>query len=508
VLDRATEGQALPVKAKLVDALTARLAADGVRYCHWKSNFSLDNALAGREDLDLLVDRVHLSAMLRVLLELGFKGARAFGLNQPGIHHYYGLDPDSGMLIHVHLFSRLLTGESLVKSHQLPLASLLLDSARSENGIQVASRTAELAGFVLRTFIKYGSPLDVLMLLRSRASFAKELAWLKQDADTAAAADAIQESVPQIDRALFQECLSSLEQNASWPRRYWLARRVRRRLRIHAAHTPWGRGRAYAQWFRWLIFRRFTGKKDKALVAGGAVIAFVGPEATGKSTLLEESRAWLASAFAVSSVHAGKPPAGWFTWPVSLALPYLRKFFPRLRTSRVEGHLIGPGESAAASIPRAGLAGLAYALRVLSLAWDRRSLLIRVKRAAGSGQFVICDRYPSLVVGAMDSPRLDEGQARGALAPLLRRFARWEAKLYQEMPAPDLVLRLRVSLETAQKRNKERVKLEKEGEEYLASRHRQASLWQRPGVVVIDVDTERSLLETIRLVKQSIWGAL
>ena len=42
---------------------------------------------------------------------------------------------------------------------------------------------------------------------------------------------------------------------------------------------------------------------------GGVVVAFVGSEACGKSTLLAATEHWLRPQFAVRRVHAGKPPS-------------------------------------------------------------------------------------------------------------------------------------------------------------------------------------------------------
>ena len=38
-----------------VTAIFEHLLRDGVRICHWKSNLALDDALAGRGDLDVLL---------------------------------------------------------------------------------------------------------------------------------------------------------------------------------------------------------------------------------------------------------------------------------------------------------------------------------------------------------------------------------------------------------------------------------------------------------------------
>lgn len=156
------------------------------------------------------------------------------------------------------------------------------------------------------------------------------------------------------------------------------------------------------------------------------------------------------------------------------------------------------------------LVDLIYAFRSVTLAWDRRNLLIRTRRAATKGEIVICDRYPSEVVGAMDSPRLHECMATtGLVATIYNSLARLEASLYRKIPPPDIVLRLKVSVETAKRRNRERIKVDKESDAYLESRHRYAGEWRMAGVTcVCDVDTERTMAETILNVKKIIWDAL
>jgi thymidylate kinase len=494
--------------APLILALAERLNRCGTRYCHWKSNVSLASALAGKEDLDLLVDRRHLGQAVTALLALGFKAAMVRrGQSPASIFHYYGLDAHTGDLIHVHLFSSLVTGESVVKSHGLPLEEMVLDSAVDANGIRVVSRSAELVVFVLRTFIKYGSLADLLRLVPHPDGLRGELGWLKEEASVPSALHLLGAHCPVVDEPLFLQCLRSLETDASLPKRLVLARRVRRRLRIYAKHRSLGRMLAYAQALWHHGERLLTGKRNKMLNAGGAVIAFVGPEATGKSTLVEETRRWLGSAFAVRVIHAGKPPSAWVTYPVNVALPLLRALAPRLRTSRLEGHVKDARDTAE---PRSSIAALAYAIRSVSLAWDRRRLLVKARRAAANGEIVICDRYPSDSVGAMDSPRLRAGGGPNGLAGSLHdRLARLEHRLYRQIPPPEVVLRLKVSLDTAKRRNQERIKLRKEADAYVESRHRRATEWFRTGVrSVRDIDTERPLPETILCVKKVVWESL
>ena len=99
--------------------------------------------------------------------------------------------------------------------------------------------------------------------------------------------------------------------------------------------------------------------------------------------------------------------------------------------------------------------------------------------------------------------------ARGLPSLIHNRLARLESRLYQQIPPPDAVLQLKVSVETAKRRNQERVKVGKESDEYLESRHRQSRDWHKAGTKYLFViDTELPLPETILNVKKSIWEIL
>ena len=497
--------------SKLLTHLVEELNNNGkVVYCHWKSNLFVTQALSGKMDLDLLVDRRSMPQALNILTNLGFKHAVVkWGPRTPGVFHYYGLGAQTGQLAHVHLFSRVLTGESFVKSHLFPFEPMLLNKADYFDKIRVAPKPAELVVFILRTFIKYSSLLDLIYLVRNSEAVKTELRWLQSDSDISEALYLLDRYCPVIDKPLFMECIDTLNETSSLVKKIILARRVRRRLRVYAKRSGPSRILAYVRWLWGQGQRRLGGKrKDKILGGGGTIIAFVGPEATGKSTLVSVCERWLGSAFAVKLVHAGKPPSSWLTLPVNKVLPLVRLLLPRLRSTRLEGHDSSVGTTQS-QLKIEGLASLIYALRSVTLAWDRRQLLLKVRRLADNGEIVICDRYPSETIGAMDSPHLRENPRGGIISAVYNRIGRLEHRLYKQIPPPDIVLRLKVSIETAKRRNRERVKAGKETDSYLESRHRQSGDWQRSGTkYTYDIDTERPLVDTILSVKKTIWGSL
>ena len=504
---RQEKTMAAPLVAKLVESFDR----DQVRYSHWKSNIDLARAAAGDTDLDLLIDRSSVPQALAILSQLGFKAAMVRrGENPPGIRHYFGFDPDADRLIHVHLFSRVLTGESYVKSHLLPFEELLLENVYYSGGIRVTSRSAELLLFTLRMFIKYGSLLDLLKLRKQQVNLKEEVCWLQGGSALSPTLAFLETYCPVIDEKLFAECVDTLSHETSLRRRMMLARKVRGRLKGYARHSALQRLLAYVH-LLWAEVRRRIGaqQKNKIPQAGGAIIAFVGGEATGKSTLVAETGRWLGSTFAVRSVHVGKPPSTWLTAPFSLLLPLIRRWLSSLRTSRLEGH-VASSQAKRSPSKSEGLPSLVYALRAVILAWERRQLLVRSGRAAADGVLVICDRYPSDTVGIMDSPRLRERPAkRGVLSAIFNWMARLEQRLYKQIPPPDIVLRLNVSIATAQRRNRERDKPGHESQSYVASRHRQFRQWHKLGTKrLYDIDTEQSLADTILCVKKAIWESL
>lgn len=499
------------LSSDLVGDLVETLNRKGIRYCHWKSNYSLEQALSGETDLDLLVDRQSIAQTKTILLELGFKPATAIGgPSTPTIYHYYGFDPNITQLVHVHLFGNVLTGESFVKSHLFPFETMLLENTSNLGQIRAASKPAELILFTLRMFIKYGSLLDLIYIYRKNEDIKAELRWLMSGSDMSDVFCLLEKYCPVIDRDLFIKCIDTLNSSSSLSDRVILAQLVRRRLSVYQKYTPWKRFLVYVQLLWDQLKRRLSGnQRNKMLSSGGAIIAIVGPEATGKSTLVKESERWLGNTFAVRTVHAGKPPSTWLTAPLNIFLPFIRSVFPRLRTNRLEGHS-SSGQADQSPERDKGLASLIYAFRLVVLAWDRRHLLVKARRAAANGEIVISDRYPSEEVGAMDSPRLKENPAgRGLRGTLYNRLAHLEQRLYKQIPPPDIVLRLNVSIETAQQRNRERIKPGKETDAYVASRHRQTREWQKFGTKYIyDIDTEQSLTETILCVKKAIWESL
>lgn len=493
----------------LIKRLAKELQTQGVSYCHWKSNINLRESLEAEGDLDFFVGHESVPAFLKIIDRLGFKAAKIrYGPETRGVTHHYGFDAETGKLVHVHLFTNIITGESFVKSHSFPFEKMLLENCDRMGPLAVLSKRAELVVFVLRTFIKYGSLPDMLRLFGKSRDLRKELLWLLNNEDIGNSLALLHEHCPAISESLFLSCVGAINENHSFITKVLLAFRVRKRLRGFAEYTFITRAFAYAG----VLLAKFRcvlkgNLKNKTLQSGGAVIAFVGADATGKSTLVAETERWLGKVFAVRKVHVGKPPTSMLTVLFNVTLPLVRRLLPQLRRSQIQTQL---HDKAASQDGLKGTSSPLYGLRALTLAWDRYRLLRKVTRAEERGELIICDRYPSELTGAMDSPRLEEKLGRSGLkSRLLNWLARRERDLYNRMPPPDIAVKLSVSLEVAKKRNQERIKGDKDTDEFIESRHRSAREWQKDGTKhSFEISTDNSLADTILNTKKAIWESL
>lgn len=488
---------------RAVSQLVERLNDSGIGYCHWKSNWKLEESLAGATDVDLLVERSKAGAFRAILQELGFRPAVEPGVTPfPSVEHYHALDDEGGELVHVHAYFRVITGDSLAKSFRLPLESMLLDSGSRIGAVSVPSRAAELLVFVLRMSVKHATLMELALVLRDWDAVRAEAAWLTSEDARDDAASLVRTWLPGFDARLFEAALDALISSAPVWRRVVLGRRVRAELRPFARHGRFEAWRIGARAIVGKMSHRLRGSSKKlAPVSGGAVIAFVGAEASGKSTLLDAVERWLRPHFTVRRVHAGKPPSTALTFVPNLLLPVMRALAPGRRSTVVSARL-AEGSAEGAEL---GAFPLVFGVRSALLAHDRRALLVRAFARSANGEIVLCDRYPSSNELALDGPQLRSSDA-ATMGRGRRWLARIESRSYRDIASPDLVIQLTAPLEVTLERNRSRAKAEPD--EYVLLRHARSERLEFEHTRVARVDTNRPLEDVLLDVRRLVWEHL
>lgn len=449
----------------IVRNLCQSLDENGVTYCHWKSNYQLRRAISGDGDLDLLVKKHDYAKCLEILGRLGFK--RAISISDAihnGLEHYYGLDEDTGHFVHLHLYYRIVTGDSLVKNFRLPVEDLLFNNRLRYDCIYVPSREAELILFLIRTMLKQRSVVELLLFERDYDTTRCEARWLSDAVSFDQVNELVRKYLPTLPPKLLLDALPLLETHSPRIRRYMSGRKIAKCLGSYRRFSsPLFMYYSVYQTSTLVLNRLLKRKGGMRIASGGVVVAIVGPQATGKSTTVGAVRRWLEREFRVQSAHAGKPPSALLTAIPNAFLPMARLILPKKRSSYIETE----GDTSSSS-------SLLHLVRVLALAFDRRTLILKMHRAASRGEVVISDRYVSPVPKAIDSTHFSNEDVHNTRSALKRWLMRTERDLYASIPAPDLVIALTVPVEVAIERDQQRDKKGPKNPGYIRRRHAMA----------------------------------
>jgi thymidylate kinase len=486
-----------------VTVLFSRMMDEEIVHCHWKSNEHLRAATQGETDLDLLVDRSDASRLGRLLAETGYKRFTAAPeRGHAGIEDYLGLDDRTGTLLHLHLHYRLVLGEKFLKGYCLPWERVLLSGRvlEPETGLYISAPEAESVLLAVRAAMKLRGR-DVLLAASASPGASddllREARWLAQRVDRHRLLSLATELLGPVAGPLVPGLLDD-GLSRSGLRRF--RRAIAPVLEPYRAFSPsearrlrWSR-EWRARWGR--ARRRLLGTSHALRFGcprGGLVIALLGADGSGKSTLTQALQAWLGWKLEVLPLYLGfgDGPVS----PTRRPLQLLKRMYARRPRPGTPS-----GARAAAAV---GFKAVWRILYAWSVAREKQGRLERARRARHVGSVVIADRYPQAqVMGMGDGPLLAQWSARRGV---LGAAARWELGVYRrlETVAPDLVIKLHVSPEVSARRKQDGAV------ESLAQRAETVhSISFPPGTRVVDLNADQPLDAVLLQAKRAVWDAL
>jgi thymidylate kinase len=340
---------------------------------------------------------------------------------------------------------------------------------------------------------------DAVLFLRGMMTGAErgEFAFLHERVDLDRVHSLLNRDLPMVDRGLFERCLEALQADASL--RFRLA--TGRALRCHLATSGrrvWWADTGLRVWRRlnWRFVRRVLGRTPhKRLAGGGALIAVVGGDGAGKSSVVDGLSSWLGQHFETATVHLGKPPRSMISIMYKCVIVAGRKVF-------------GASQSAGRLAPFSGADGRVRFPGTPRLIWhilwarDRFRAHRRARRYVSRGVLVVTDRFPLPQIKLMDGPITDLATEATEGRPVLARLARWEKAYYKHFEYPDVLVVLRIDPDVAVARRSD------EEEDFV--RTRCAEVWRAKwtGTPAVVVDASRSKSEVLSEVKACVWSRL
>lgn len=496
---------------ELLDSLDDR----SIDYCHWKSNETLDEAVSGETDLDILCHRNDRRAFHQVLNTNGFTRLNDVAFTgYPGIQNYVGHELETGRCIHVHLHFELTFGTPFLKEYVTPWAPYVLERriTDSEHGIPITDPTTELFLLIVRYSLKIRryNPIARRSYFKG---FMDEYDWLAARADESE----IEEVARELLNPTAAKRIRALIENGPTIRDLIrIGNPVRSELDAYSTYPSWStttvalarKGfRGIGKLNREVLNRPYPSRRK--LPSSGIEVAVVGIDGSGKSTHLSALHDWLSWKMDVHSVYFGSGDGS------SSLLRYPLKKLNELRTRSADpdsthsqsGSEVqetsgkhSDDDNQKADSSDGGGVGFSKAIWAILLAREKRKKRRKATRARNRGMVVLMDRYPqNQFEDINDGPLLDPWTDSNS--GLLRRIAEWERDIYADLHdrSPDLVIKLGTDPEIAKDRKPETPmsNLKRKAEvidslEYENSR-------------VVTVDTHRDIDTVLQEIKTEIW---
>jgi hypothetical protein len=494
-----------------VETLFDKLNEQGIKYCHWKSNRNLDQALRGLTDLDLLVERSQSRRFKEILHQLGCKPIISPpGKLYPAIEDYLGYDEGTGKLFHLHVHYQLILGERFVKNYRLPLEQEFLESAKISDGVKIPSPELEVIVLAMRALLKYRDRDIVKDVLSVRSpglsrNILQEFEYLLQQTTLECIATVLEEQVNFISPDIVLEFLKTVtESPRSGYKFYQMRRDLRRDLVAFQRYSRW---QATGKYFYALLCcclpfgRSFLAKKKPA--SGGMLITLVGADGAGKSTIVSELYKWLSWKLDVRVCYMG---SGERLSRLSQVFRFNSQVFARLY--RICGAVVGEKNGLSRVLSR--VYRLTQYLYQLSIAVTRCRRYVAARRKAAQGSIVICDRYPlegiHRVMGGvrppMDGPRIAWMCKGEEIKGITAYLSKIEQDTYQKISPPDYLILLHVSPAVSLQRKPDHTRKE------IESKIQAIERMDRQGLQIIDIDADQPFERTLLQIKSALWNIL
>lgn len=497
----ATPAGELEVLSTLLTALTA-LERSNVECCYWRSSRRLPAVLLGESDLDLLVAKSDQHRAAQALLGSGLKRFEPSNCHgHPAVQSFLGYDEPSGRIVHLHLHFRLVVGEPILRNYQPPWERLFLASAIRHPALplRMLDPASEALLLVVRASLELRrrDPIVFRHWQRLQENFELDRLHVALRVDRHSFRDL---AAKLVNKDLAEAIAKELFETQTFMARRRLHARIRKELAAYRTYNGLeavlrGIGRVFL-WTAGSLNKQFLHVPrpwSRRTPGSGMVVAVVGIDGSGKTTLVTAIRQWLESEVDVLPIYFGTGGGR----PSLLLLPF--KLLVPTVTRALGTKPAGSSHGTVTDSSPDPLYSILLAVWASVLSVEKRMKLVAARRGADRGMIVVADRFPQdQIIDFNDAPLLP----RLAKVPAwLRRFEASSYALARRLP-PDLVIKLQATPEVIMTREPDM--------DPLVVRRRVPALQQLTfgGTMVVNLDAGQPLADVIGSAKAAIWQML
>jgi len=464
-------------RSKLAIAALQQLESRGIYCAQFKSSASLAKSFDARTDFDVLIHEDQLQDTLSVLFRLGYHLRSSNDPNHPpGVLDVIGHDVETGAVHHFSLHTDLIFGEKRRKRHKIPRGAWQQVPLTTHEEFPIAIFTPEyecalLSARIIQRYSRKPHGRDIADSFALRAHL--------QEPDMVNEWDRLfSESGQNIHDAstllfdgkctvLLNEFAAEYSANtltSSTMER--LQAQLRRALKPFEIESYWlARTRLAAQKFK-------TPARIRTIRERGLVVAIVGADGAGKTTLSSSLAKWFSYKLTARRLYLGEIR----TDRAVRMLSELKKRTTKRRFRRIRNAL-----------------EILMRLRYASL---RAAEASRAERYRDRGIIVFLDRFPFAEFDRMDQPmdrpRLDGTSLGGRL----------ERRLFRRVTVePDLIVVLDIDPELAIQRKPGRI------EAISAKSHAVKSLARNRSNIVL-IDAAQDVETVFDIARRAVWDRL
>lgn len=457
--------------------------ANYVVYCNWKGTSKIEEGVDGVGDIDILMSPKSKELAESLLEKTGYvKVQTQWVCRFKDIYDWIGFDEDTGKLTHVHLHYRMIAGHTYTMEYTLPWADdVLKDRVLLANGMYSISPEWELIVFLTRLGLEYPNKKVDVNNGRLKQEALSELKYIQEHVDWHRFSETAKKCYGDGSNVIVgiggKQSLTKgdFERLANVATSHFGGRLLNRLYKVVS--------KLKSLLNDCTITTRVFHVARKKCVPHGLVIAVMGQDGSGKSTVTNDILQWLDWKLEVRRFYLGSGDEYYNPWQRKLK----RKLNdPKFSWAKPLQYWLYFSEY---------LASARYVLRTVK----------RARKYANKGGIALMDRYPQdEFYGINDGPKI-----RVELLDKVPQGLKWLAKMYARSEErciikaasnePSMVFKLMLSPEESMRRKPF------ENYEAVKMKHEIIKTLTYPKSQVVRVDAEQPYEEEITSIKKKIW---